>query len=109
MCDIVSSEGVSKTPRAWKPNASIPEYRNTLESIVELSSERGASVWLLTAPIAYSNDAQLARLEALPNDATAHRLLFVNGMQTFAGMRDIHDSYTNGTKLAATATLFAMS
>jgi lysophospholipase L1-like esterase len=90
-----------RLPTEWVPTLSLEDYEAALRSIVELGRARGARVWLLTAPQAFSSEAALKRYEALQPDAIARVLLRFSGISTFARMREIHDRYNDATREVA--------
>lgn len=95
--------GTPLLPTRWEPGMSISDYKYALRKIAELGQERGARVWFLTAPQAFTNPKSLARYEALPPKATGRMLLRFNAIESFERMRAIHDRYTLATREVAEA------
>ena len=98
---VTRPERAISLPTEWVPSVPLADYERALRDIAELGRARGAQVWFLTAPQAYSSPERVARYEALPPDAIARMILRFSAIPTFEQMREIHDRYTNATREVA--------
>ena len=88
-------------PPTWTPNIPLDEYEKNLRRIAELAGRRGAAVWFLTSPDAFTTNEY--RTDEYGTTAKLQSwVLSFSGIHSFAELAKIHASYNDATRRVAT-------